>query len=107
MTTEELKDLIIEKQDNLIKMFVKIIYKNYDKFSVSDDSKGIIIKLEDNIADLNQQLKQSESKLVKQPTEIKEKHNCKNCYYELITRQYNPCDICSDFDKWKSKTEQL
>ncbi len=61
MTKEQIKDQLIEKQDKLIKVLVKIIYKHYDKFSASNDSKGTIIKLEDELADLNQQLKEAES----------------------------------------------
>ena len=101
MTTEELKNLIIEKQDNLIRLLRAPRYYEFWDYEFLDT----VLRLSKELDALNQLLRQAKSESVKELEEIKEKHNCKNCYYELITRQYNPCDICSDFDKWEPKTK--
>ena len=126
MTTEELKDLIIEKQDELI-----IHIEGYFAYYISHDDKHKLLKKV--IVYLRQQLKESElapvenvsdylddciekaapnlSKIEdvdKELAEIRGEQNCDNCKYNWLRCDMYPCSQCNwgKYDlKWEPKTE--
>ena len=130
MTTEELKDLIIEKQDEYITYLLRVVKSE-------NILKDITIRpryeYEEELDALKQQLKESELAPVenvsdylneciekaapnlnkiedvdKEVAEIRgEKRNCYNCNYEYPNYWGNPCSYCNDFKEWKPKLKQV
>ena len=121
MKTEELKDLIIGKQDELIKLWKAPRYNEVwvaalrlakELDALKHQLKESELAPVENVSDyLNECIEKAAPNLNKiedvdkEVAEIRGEQNCDNCFYKNIKHRYNPCDICSDFDKWEAKTE--
>ena len=130
MKTEELKNLIIEKQDEYITYLLRVVKSE-------NILKDITIRpryeYEEELDALKHQLKESElapvenvsdylndciekaapnlSKIEDVDKELAEirggKRNCYNCKYEHPDSWGNPCNMCNDFKKWEPKLKQV
>ena len=124
MTTEELKDLIIEKQDELIKLWKAPRYNEVwvaalrlakELDALKHQLKESELAPVENVSDyLNECIEKAAPNLGKiedvdkELAEIKGEQNCDNCKYKRLQWEIYPCSQCNwgEYDlKWEPKTE--
>ena len=124
MKAEELKDLIIGKQDELIKLWKAPRYNEVwvaalrlakELDALKHQLKESELAPVENVSDyLNECIEKAAPNLNKiedvdkEVAEIRgENHNCYNCKFEYPNYWGNPCSYCKNFNKWEPKLKQV